>query len=253
MNGTENCKIIYEPKGQAREYAELATNPYRGCGHKCVYCYVPAALRMRRNDFDNEVRSRKNYLPNLRKDAEKYHAANIRKQVLLSFTTDVYNPTNTSLTRPTIEVLQEYGLGVCILTKGGTRALADFDLFRPGRDSFAVTLTSLDDRISKRWEPEAALPRDRIAALQAFHSAGISTWVSLEPVYDVEATLQIIRSTYNIVDLYKVGRINYHRLTKETNWQKFTDLVVSTLDTFGCNYYIKKDLQPYLRYVEMTQ
>jgi DNA repair photolyase len=37
----KGCKIIYAPDGQAGEYAPLAANPYRGCGHGCVYCYVP--------------------------------------------------------------------------------------------------------------------------------------------------------------------------------------------------------------------
>jgi DNA repair photolyase len=40
------CSYIYAPAGQAGEYAPLAANPYRGCGHKCSYCYVPLVLRM---------------------------------------------------------------------------------------------------------------------------------------------------------------------------------------------------------------
>ena len=34
----KGCTIIYAPRGQAGEYSKLATNPYRGCGHKCAYC-----------------------------------------------------------------------------------------------------------------------------------------------------------------------------------------------------------------------
>lgn len=30
--GIKGCTYIYEPAGQAGEYAPLATNPYRGCG-----------------------------------------------------------------------------------------------------------------------------------------------------------------------------------------------------------------------------
>jgi DNA repair photolyase len=56
---------------------------------------------------------------------KEYQAAGIREQVMRSFTTDVYNPFDMSLTRPTIEILIEYGLGVCVLTKGGTQALTD--------------------------------------------------------------------------------------------------------------------------------
>jgi DNA repair photolyase len=38
--------VIYRPAGEAGEYAPLATNPYRGCGHKCAYCYVPLATHV---------------------------------------------------------------------------------------------------------------------------------------------------------------------------------------------------------------
>ena len=100
---------------------------------------------------------------------------------MLSFTTDVYNPSDMTLTRPSLETLADHGLGFCTLTKGGTRALRDLDLFRPDRDAFASTLTSLDDRFSQKWERNAALPGDCLAALRAFHERGIFTWVSLSP------------------------------------------------------------------------
>ena len=29
-------KIIYEPKGKAKEYADLAINLYKGCTHGCL-------------------------------------------------------------------------------------------------------------------------------------------------------------------------------------------------------------------------
>lgn len=46
----KGCSMIYAPAGQAGEYSALAANPYRGCGHKCAYCYVPSVLRMSRSD-----------------------------------------------------------------------------------------------------------------------------------------------------------------------------------------------------------
>ena len=48
----KGCNYIYAPRGQAGEYAPLAANPYRGCGHRCVYCYVPKVIKMSRGDFD---------------------------------------------------------------------------------------------------------------------------------------------------------------------------------------------------------
>jgi DNA repair photolyase len=88
----KGCSYIYVPAGQAGEYAPLAANPYRGCGYGCAYCYVPMALRMKREEFDAGASPRRNYLDNLRKDARKYKAAGIEEQVMRSFTTDVYNP-----------------------------------------------------------------------------------------------------------------------------------------------------------------
>src|SRR5947209_7857151 len=80
----KGCEFIYAPAGQAGEYAPLAANPYRGCGHTCKYCYVPRALHMTRAEFDAAAKDRENYLPKLLKDARHYHAAGITEQVMLS-------------------------------------------------------------------------------------------------------------------------------------------------------------------------
>jgi DNA repair photolyase len=242
----KGCTIIYAPVGQAGEYSVLAANPYRGCGHKCRYCYVPSVIPMDRREFDAGAVPRRNFLRLLEKDARKYQALGITEQVMLSFTTDPYHPGDTSLTREVLQALQAHGLGICTLTKGGRRALRDIDLFRQGRDAFATTLTSLDDAFSLKWETCAALPVDRIETLRIFHDAEIFTWVSLEPVLDTAATLEIIRRTYTFVDLYKVGRANYISLTKTTNWKQFAAEVLQVLAETGARHYIKKDLQPYL-------
>lgn len=242
----KGCSIVYAPRGQAGEYAKLATNPYRGCGHACAYCYVPKVLKMGRPEFDATATPRPSFMESLRKDAHKYRACGITEQVMLSFTTDPYNPHNTSLTRPTLELLQEYGLGVCTLTKGGSRALADIDIFRPDRDAFASTLTSLDDAFSLRWERGAALPGDRIATLRAFHERGIFTWVSLEPTLDCDSSIAIIEHTHEFVDLFKIGRANYLPMTASTDWEDYTLRILEVVNRLGVRHYIKKDLQKYL-------
>lgn len=243
----KGCSIIYAPKGQAAEYAPLATNPYRGCGHGCAYCYVPLVTKQPRPEFDAGAVPRAEFLPRLRKDAAKYQAAGITEQVMLSFTTDPYHPGDTHLTMQTLETLTEFGLGFCVLTKGGMRASMDIAHFRPARDAFAVTLTSLDDRFSKKWERNAALPADRIAALRLFHEAGIFTWVSLEPTLDIEASMQIVRNTFGFVDLYKVGRANYLKeITRTTDWRGYTLRMIELMQRLGAKHYIKRDLQEYL-------
>ena len=131
----------------------------------------------------------------------------------------------------------------CTLTKGGTRALRDLDLFRPDRDAYAATLTGLDDRFSLKWEPDAPVPANRILALKQFHKAGIFTWVSLEPTLDVNASVELIRETHRFVDLYKVGQANYLPMTKNTDWKDYTERVIDVLAQVGAQAYIKKDLQ----------
>jgi DNA repair photolyase len=242
----KGCTFIYGPKGQAGEYAPLAANPYSGCGNKCKYCYVPLIVHKKREKFDAGAVERRDYLGNLRKDAVKYQAAGYSGQVMLSFTTDPYHPGDTTLTRQTIECLQEHGMAVCTLTKGGTRALRDLDLFRPSRDAFASTLTSLDDAFSRKWESGAALPGDRIKALKKFHRRNIYTWVSLEPTLDCESSLQIVQRTHEFVDLFKIGRVNYLPMTKTTDWQDYTERMMALCSKLGVTHYFKKDLQKFL-------
>jgi DNA repair photolyase len=239
--------VIYVPAGQAGEYAELSTNPYRGCGHACAYCYVPLVTKQDRREFDAGAVPRKDYLFKLKRDARKLQGRGITGQVMFSFTTDVYNPFDTSLTRPAIEILIEHGFDFCVLTKAGTRALVDIDLYRPKHDAFAATLTTLDARFSKKWERNAALPNDRIEALRTFHEHGIFTWVSLEPTLDVEASLSLVEATHPFVDLYKVGRANYLKeITRTTDWDDYTVRMIDLLNRVGAKHYIKQDLQPYL-------
>lgn len=240
------CSIIYAPKGQAGEYARLATNPYRGCGHKCAYCYVPAVLHMPRAEFDAGATLRPDYLARLEVEAAKYRRMGMSENVLLSFTTDPYHPGHNQATRNTIQILQSNGLRVTTLTKGGSRALRDLDLFRPGLDHFASTLTSINADFSNKWERGAALPFDRTETLKKFHAAGVFTWVSLEPVLDIDETLRVIDVTAPYVDFYKVGKANYIKLPEPIDWRDFTRQVTSLLNNIGKAHYIKKDLQCYL-------
>jgi len=157
-----------------------------------------------------------------------------------------FHPGDTTLTRQTLEVLREHGLGFCTLSKGGQRSLGCIDLFRRETDAYAATLTSLNDAFSREWEPCGALPGDRIAALKAFHAQGIFTWVSLEPVLDVESSLAIVEATHGFVDLFKIGRINYSAFTRTIDWRSFTERMIELCSRLGVHHYVKKDLACYL-------
>jgi DNA repair photolyase len=260
--GTMSNSLIYEPKGRAREYAPLALNTYTGCDHGCLYCYASLATHKTRTDFAaSHVRD--GFIARLAKEAALMQREGLTGQVLLSFTTDPYQNLDAreAIARGAITILHEAGFSVCVLSKGGVRALRDLDLFTPA-DTYAATLTFLDDARSMEWEPRAALPKDRIETLETFHSRGIPTWVSLEPVLDPEATLDIILDTAPFVDMYKVGKLNYHPLSKEIDWSVFARRAAALLNELGYRriedpikavaklgerkYYIKRDLAQFL-------
>jgi DNA repair photolyase len=208
---------------------------------------VPAAIKIGRPEFDAGAHPRPDFMKHLIREAARYQATGVTEQVMLSFTSDPYHPFDTSLTRETLIVLRDYGFGICVLSKGGQRALRDIDLFRPDRDAYAATLTTLDDDFSRKWERNAPLPSDRIATMRAFHERGIFVWGSLEPTLDVEASLAIVEATHEFVDLYKIGRANYcGALTRTTDWRDYTLRMIDLLLRFGKRHYIKKDFQPFL-------
>lgn len=240
--------IEINPLGRIMDMVDITTSTQNFIANGMIShnCYVPAVLRISRAEFDAGAIPRKNFLESLQKDARKYQAMGIKDQIMLSFTTDPYHPGDTLLTRQVIELLRNHRMSFCTLTKGGSRALRDLDLFRPNLDAFATTLTSLDDSFSRKWEPDAALPADRIETLKRFHAAGIFTWVSLEPTLSIESSLKIMGRTHNFVDLYKIGRANYIPTTKIIDWKDYTHRMVEMVSLFKVKHYFKKDLQGFL-------
>lgn len=248
--------MIYETRGRAREYFELAANLYSGCEHACVYCYGADVLHVEPRKFFRRAVPRlggDGALAQLKRDADRLAAAGEKRHILLSFVTDPYQPAEKDclITRRAIEILHAAGLSVAILTKGGYRAVRDFDILTPD-DLFGVTLTFLDPKRSKAWEPGAAHPLDRMLSLDAAHKKGIPTWVSLEPVVDPTETLKLIEGTAKFVDHYKVGTLNYAKRLPEdftpppVEWKTFAQNVQILLNHLGKPYYLKRDLARYI-------
>jgi DNA repair photolyase len=236
--------IIYEPNGRAREYAALAVNLYAGCNHGCMYCYVPPIRRQTPEQFHGDCHTRDKILHRLELDCKKGigKIAGSRTVVTMSFTGDAYCGADTGLTREAIMMLHNYGYDVEIITKAGMRATRDFDLLS-NADAHAATLTFISDQDSLHWEPEAALPADRCAALRLAHSMGIRTWASLEPVIDPKQSLELILQTFEYVDKFKVGKLNYKREARAIDWYKFGHEAEELLIELGKDYYLKNDLR----------
>ena len=133
--------VIYAPAGRAREYAALACNIYRGCDHRCTYCYAPSATRRKRENFA-VPETRSGFIRQLERDAERVEPGEI---ILLCFTCDAYQHLDVELamTRDTIKILHRAGHAIHVLTKGGSRALRDLDLFTDQEMAIARALPKL--------------------------------------------------------------------------------------------------------------
>jgi DNA repair photolyase len=245
---------IYPPRTRAKEYSDLAINTCHGCDHGCHYCYARGMFKRfhPKENFEDAkykegiVEAVKNQL-----SGGKYKG----KKILLSFMGDAYCANiGTIKTREIMMAIKAAGANFSILTKGGVRANRDFDLYGPG-DSFGSTLTFTSTDDSRKWEPNAAIPMNRIAALNFAHSRGIKTWVSMEPVIDPEQTLELIELTHEFVDLYKVGKLNsdncrgseYYEELKQIertiDWKGFGERAEALLKGYEKEYYIKEDLR----------
>lgn len=239
-------KVIYTPKGKAKEYSPLALNLYNGCSNGCRYCYVPVYCRKNREKFKNNITVRKDVLKKLEMDCQELEGDS--RPILMCFTSDPYQVAEETyrITRQAIKILNKYGLNFQILTKSGSRAEEDFDLYKKG-DTYAVTLTFDNIGDSRKYEPKADIPEQRIKSLINAKKKKITTWVSLEPVVFTDQSLNLIGLTYQFVDLFKIGKLNgYPEIENKINWKQFGLKTIEKLRRYNKDYYIKKDLEKYL-------
>lgn len=238
-------KAIYEPKGQAREYSELALNLYRGCSHGCYYCYAPACLRMQKHEFHNFPKQRKSIIQQLQKDLIEMDLKKDNRCTLMCFTSDPYQGDNdfNIITQQAIKLFRAYNKPFQILTKGGLNAARDFYLYSK-KDLFATTLTYDNAKDSIENEPFAAIPEHRIQAIKKAKMHGITTWVSFEPVIIPEQTFNLFYQTKDFVDKYKIGKINYSK--SDVDWKSFTLQIIELCEKHDKDYLIKDSLKKYL-------
>ena len=245
-------KILYTPSGRAGAYANggYAANIFKGCTHGCKYCYVPDFLKMnaeQRKAFKEKVAPAPDVLARITKDLNRL--GTLSEPIFLCFTCDPYPEDNalSQLTREVIEIVNETGNAVNILTKAGTRAVRDFDLLpRNPRNKIGATLTFYRSIISTQWEPRAASPEDRLAMLKIAQSEGIQTWASIEPVIMPSESLKIMELALPYVDEFKIGKWNHDKAADAIDWRKFAGDAMALMEKNKKRYVLKDDLKAYL-------
>lgn len=239
--------VIYEPKGRAREYSELACNLYMGCEHGCRYCFAPACMRKTPQEWQDDVRLRKNVIELFEKDADYLHRIKDERPILFSFLSDPYQPLEekAQLTRRALEIARRFHLKTKILTKGKAELIRrDFRLMKIAGTQLGLTICFENDDLRQYWEPYASSINERFEIVKEAHEMGIYTWVSLEPVIIPEEALEVIQKIHPFVDLWKIGKLNHMKAVEEkVDWRKFRIDVERLLQEKKADYYIKDDLR----------
>jgi len=168
---------------------DRSVNAYRGCEHGCIYCFARPTHAFHDLspglDFETKLFAKPDAARLLRATFAKssYRPA----PLAMGTNTDPYQPIERRyrITRRVLEVCLEARHPVTITTKSD-RVLADLDLLeelaRLNLIAVAISVTSLEPRLSGLLEPRAASPARRLAALERLAAAGVPAHVSVSPV-----------------------------------------------------------------------
>ncbi|WP_128892763.1 PA0069 family radical SAM protein [Erythrobacter sp. HKB08] len=168
---------------------DRSINAYRGCEHGCVYCFARPTHAYHDLspglDFETRLFAKPNAAELLRETLakRKYRP----RPIAMGTNTDPYQPIERDyrITRQVLEVCLDTRHPVTITTKSD-RVLDDIDLLAEMAKlrlvAVAISVTSLDPRLSGKLEPRAAAPAKRLAALGRLVEAGIPSHCSVAPV-----------------------------------------------------------------------
>lgn len=162
--------------------SEYNMNIYRGCSHGCIYCDSRSAC-YGDDDFDT-VKVKEDALTIINNDLKRKVKTGV---VATGAMSDPYNPLERELllTRHALELLSAYGFGVTIATKSDL-ITRDIDILSEIGQNAPVlcklTVTTCDDSLSQKIEPNAPASSRRFAAIEQLSKAQIFSGILLMPV-----------------------------------------------------------------------
>ncbi len=178
---------------------EYSVNPYVGCTHACKYCY---ACFMKRFTGHSEEWGTFLDVKHWRKikNPGKYEG----KELFIGSVTDPYNPQEEQFgrTRDLLEQLQGSGAKLSIATKSDL-ILRDMDLIKTFPDArITWSVNTLDENFRADMDQAVSIQR-RLAAMKAFHDAGVRTTCFISPIFpgitDVKAIVRQAKDQCNLI------------------------------------------------------
>lgn len=158
-------------------------NLYRGCSHGCIYCDSRSKCYHMEHEFE-DIEVKANAIELLESALKRK-----RSKCMLGTgsMTDPYIPLEHEIgnVRKALSLAHQYGFGFTLITKSN-RVLRDLDLLQAINEQtkcvVQMTLTTYDEELCKKIEPNVSTTKERVEALHQLHDAGIPTVVWLSPI-----------------------------------------------------------------------
>ncbi|MHB8994560.1 MAG: radical SAM family protein [Armatimonadota bacterium] len=209
------------------------------CSHGCTYCDCPSLIGITPQQYYTPGPACPGALDELLKDAIEADGSPMwaNARAFFSMIADPYCPEEAAdqTTRKALQIMLDHHVPVTILSKGGTRAMRDLDLFLAGDTWFGQSLVWLDDAKRALWEPNAAPVADRLEALRQAKAAGLYTWMSIAPALEPEEALAVLDLAFEIVDeiwVEGLRSLELPEITGAISWQDFSKVATDRLETW---------------------
>ena len=187
-----------EAKSILRKYKKVESwfltcygmNLYRGCRHNCVYCDGRSEKYQVDGEFGRDVVVKINAVEVLRKELDPRRKRTPLKKGYVGVgggVGDSYQPVEKKyeLTRKTLHLLYEKNFPVHILTKS-ILVSRDIDIIKKinerNRAIVSFSFSSVDDKISRVFEPGVPSPSERLETIRFLKGKGIACGMFLLPV-----------------------------------------------------------------------
>ena len=224
-------------------------NLYRGCTHGCIYCDSRSKCYHMEHAFE-DVEIKENAIDLLENTLKRKR---LKCMLSTGSMTDPYLPLEDEFgsVRKALSLAYKYGFGFTLITKSN-RVLKDLDLLKAINDKtkcvVQMTLTTYDEDLCKKIEPNVSTTKERVEALKKLNEAGIPTvvWPILPFINDTEENIKGILNYCIEAKVYGVICFGMGLTLREGNReyfynqldQSFPNIKDKYIQTYGMQYQI---------------
>ena len=207
MYKTITCKTALNKLNSSYLPYNWDLNVYRGCSHRCQYCYaLYSHSYLNAGDFFDDIFIKENIVEALETDLKKRSWK--REVVNLGGVTDSYQAIEkkTKLLPDILRLLIKYKTPASLSTKSKL-LLRDKALFEELAEvagaSVGISVTTLDEELRKKIEPGSSSTTERFEIINAFKGTKVRTGVLMMPILPY-----LTDSEENLRELFKASQDN---------------------------------------------